>query len=84
LRRLRQKTDSMLMASNQHELMHCLEVLNMFDVGEIIFIAALERKETRGTHHRTDYPFENPLMERLLIIKRVNEKPVVDWREIKH
>ena len=83
LQRLRQKTDAMLMASNQHEMMRCFEVLNMFDVGEVIFIAALARKETRGTHRRTDFPFANPLMEQLLIIKKVNGKPVIEWREIK-
>ena len=48
------------------------------------FIAALERKETRGTHIHTDFPFPNPLMEKLLVIKRVDDKPVVEWREIKH
>ena len=82
LRRLRKKTDSLLHANNQHELMHCLEVLNMFDVGELIFIAALERRETRGTHIRTDFPFENPLMEKLLVIKKVDGKPSIEWKEI--
>jgi succinate dehydrogenase/fumarate reductase flavoprotein subunit len=32
------------------------------DCGEVIFLAALERKETRGMHRRTDYPFTNPLL----------------------
>jgi len=72
----------MLMAKDQHELMHCLEVLNMFDVGELIFISALERKETRGTHIRSDYPFANPVMDKLLIIKKVNDKPIIEWRDI--
>ncbi len=82
LRRLRQKVDAMLMAGNQHELMRCLEVLNMFDVGELIFLTALERKETRGTHVRVDYPFANPLMEKLLVVKKVDGQPVLDWKEI--
>lgn len=82
LHRLKGETMGMLMAKNQHELMHCIEVLNMFDVGELIFISALERKETRGTHIRSDYPFANPLMDKLLVIKKVNDKPVTEWREI--
>ena len=82
LRRLKGETVGMLMAENQHELMHCFEVLNMLDVGELIFISALERKETRGTHIRSDYPFANPVMDKLLVIKKVNDKPVTEWREI--
>ena len=74
----------MLMAKNQHELMHCIEVLNMIDVGELVFIAAQERKETRGTHIRTDFPFANPLMEKSLVIKKVNDQPLMEWREIKN
>ena len=54
----------------------------MFDVGELIFIAAMERKETRGTHIRSDFPFANPLMEKLLVIKKENGMPVIDWKEI--
>ena len=44
---------------------------------------ANERKETRGTHVRPDYPFTNPLMDKLLIAKRVDDKPVTEWREIR-
>ena len=71
-----------MVAKNPHELMHCLEVLNLLDLGELIFIAALERKETRRLHRRTDYPFTNPLMEKLIVIKKVGDKPVIEWKEI--
>ncbi|MFC1903159.1 FAD-binding protein, partial [Chloroflexota bacterium] len=81
LRRLKEKAHSLLMANNQHELMHCLEVLNLLDLGELIFITASERKETRGRHVRADYPFPNPLMEKFLIVKKTNERPVTEWRE---
>jgi len=82
LHRLREKIYALIMAKNQHELMHCLEVLNMLDIGELIFFAALERKETRGTHFRTDFPFTNPVLDKLLVIKKVNNQPSVEWREI--
>jgi succinate dehydrogenase/fumarate reductase flavoprotein subunit len=82
LRRLRSETVGMLMAKDQHELMHCLEVLNMFDVGELIFISALERKETRGTHIRSDYPFANPVMDKLLVVKKEKDKLITEWRDI--
>ncbi len=82
LRRLKEKTYATMVAGNQHELMRCLEVLNLLDVGEVTFIAVNERKETRGRHIRPDYPFTNPILEKLLIIKKVDGKPVSEWREI--
>jgi hypothetical protein len=30
-----------------------------------------------------DYPFTNPLLEKLLVVKKVNGKPVMEWREMK-
>ena len=84
LQRLKEKAYSTIMAKNQHELMHCLEVLNLFDIGEVVFIAASERKETRGNYVRPDYPFTNPLMNnKVLICKKADDKPVAEWREIK-
>lgn len=84
LRRLREKAHSTVIARNQHELMHCLEVLNLLDIGELVFITANERKETRGTHIRPDYPFTNPLLDKSLIIKKIDETPVTNWSEIIH
>ena len=63
--------------------MHCLEVINLFDPGELIFIAANERKESRGVHVRADYPYTNPLLNRLLVVKKVNGKTVTEWRAVK-
>ena len=84
LRKLREKAYSTMMAKNQHELVHCLEVLNLFDVGELVFVAAIERKETRGGLHRPDYPFTNPLLnKKILICRKTGDGPVTEWREIK-
>jgi succinate dehydrogenase/fumarate reductase flavoprotein subunit len=83
LQRLRQKARASIIAPNPHELMRCLEAFNLIDLAELVFIAARERKETRGRHVRPDYPFTNPLLEKLLIVKMVNGKPVMEWREIK-
>ncbi len=83
IRRLKERTSTTMLARNQHELMHCLEVLDLLDVGEAVFIAANERKETRGIHIRSDYPFTNPLLEKFLIIKKVEGKPVTEWKEIR-
>lgn len=83
LKRLKAKAHRMLMARNQHELMHCLEVINLMDLGELIFVGAMERRESRDSHVRTDYPLINPLLEKLLIIKQVDGKTVTTWRALK-
>jgi succinate dehydrogenase/fumarate reductase flavoprotein subunit len=84
LQHLKGKVCTGVAAKNPHELMRCLEVLNLIELGELVFITANDRKETRGKHIRPDYPFTNPLLEKLLIVKKVNEKPVLEWRAIKH
>lgn len=82
LRRLKRKAQDSLIAENPHDLGRCLEVLNLLEVGETIFITAKERKETRGKHIRTDYPFTNPQMAKLLVVKKVDGEPVLEWRPI--
>jgi succinate dehydrogenase/fumarate reductase flavoprotein subunit len=81
LLRLKEKAYSMVMAKNQHELARSLEVLNLLDLGELVFVAANERKETRGTHIRSDYPLTNPQMNKLLVVRRTDDKPVTQWRK---
>jgi aspartate oxidase len=57
-------------------------VLELIDIGEVIFLAALERKETRGLHRRSDYPFTNPLCDnKFITVRQVGGKPLVEWRE---
>ena len=80
LQRLREEARATLLARNPHELSRALEVLNLIDVGELVCIAALERKETRGQHKRTDYTYTNPLLDKWLIVKNVDGRPVTEWR----
>ena len=83
LRRLEEKASTTMIARNSHELMRALEVLNMIKIGELVFVAARERKETRGKHIRVDYPFANPLLQKLLIVKQHEGKPTTEWRSLK-
>jgi succinate dehydrogenase/fumarate reductase flavoprotein subunit len=83
LLRLRRKAYGSMVAGNAHDLMRALEVLNLIELGELTFMAALERKETRGKHNRVDYPFTNPLLEKLLVVKKVEDKPVMEWRKMR-
>ena len=80
LLRLKEKANRTMMARNPHELMRCLEVLNMIEIGELVFLAARERKETRGKHIRVDYPFTNPLLEKLIVVKKTEKGPLLEWR----
>jgi len=83
LRRLKKKVGATTMAGNQWELTRCLETRNLLDLGELVFISADERKETRGLHKRTDYPLTDPLLDnKALFIKKVDEKPVTEWRKL--
>ena len=41
------------------ELCSYFELHNMLDLSEIIIESSLERKESRGSHFRLDYPIRN-------------------------
>jgi succinate dehydrogenase/fumarate reductase flavoprotein subunit len=83
LRRLRKKVDSLLRARDQWELIRCLEVRNLYDLGETAFFSALERKESRGMFQRSDYPYTDPLLTgKLLIIRQADGNPVTIWRDV--
>lgn len=83
LRRLRDKARSTLVAKNTWELTRALETLNLLDLGELVFVAAEGRKESRGLHKRSDYPLTNPMLDdKVQFIKQVDGKPVSDWRKM--
>jgi succinate dehydrogenase/fumarate reductase flavoprotein subunit len=81
LRDLKKKVYSDLRAEDSHTLMRCIEVLDLIDLGELVFLTALERKETRGMHIRSDYPFTNPLLDKFITIRSVKGRPVIEWRD---
>lgn len=61
---LRNYSKEKLQAENAHELMRCLEVLDLLDLAEACAISAQDRKESRGVYHkRSDYTFTNPLLD---------------------
>ena len=67
---------------NSHEFMRCIEVEDMFLMGELAFYSALERKETRGRHIRADYPFTNSLLNgKFVTIEKKDGRPVTGWRD---
>lgn len=83
IQRLKTKVNSGLIAENQWELTRCLETRNLIDLGELIMLAANERKESRGLHKRTDYPLTNPMLDgKALFIRKVQGKPLTEWKKM--
>ena len=79
LLRLKDKAKRLLKAANPHELYHCLEVLNLMDIAELVILAVNERKESRGEARRQDYPFVNPMLNKLLVCSQKDGKPSFRW-----
>jgi succinate dehydrogenase/fumarate reductase flavoprotein subunit len=80
-RDLKEKAKATMIAGNSHGLMRTMEVLDLMECGEAIFLTALERKETRAQHRRSDFPFTNPLLaEKFLTIRQEKGEAKVEWR----
>lgn len=81
LRQLRESARNSLAAANSHELMRALEVLDLIDVGEPMFLMALNRKETRPPHKRADYTYTNMLLnDKFQTIEKHGDKVTLDFR----
>ena len=71
-----------LKCNDSHELMRALESFDLLLVGQIICTTAMERKETRGMHKRSDYTFTNPLLNgKFVVVKDEGGQPVCSWRD---
>ena len=82
LKDLKRKAIASLKADNSHTLMRCLETIDLMECGELIFLTALERKETRAQHVRSDYTFTNPLLQDKFITIRQEKGGVrIEWRD---
>jgi succinate dehydrogenase/fumarate reductase flavoprotein subunit len=70
-------------AKGRWELTRLLEVVNLYDLGELVFRGALERKESRGLHRRVDFPYTDPLLDgKMLAVKKEAGGPVLEWRDV--
>jgi succinate dehydrogenase/fumarate reductase flavoprotein subunit len=84
LRQLKQQFRESICAYNQHQLTHVLEIMSLFEIGELVFIAAIEHKESRGNYARIDYPYTNPQMnKKALVCRKEGSKILAEWKEIK-
>ena len=69
----------------QRMALRAAEGLDLFDCAEAVFHAALERRETRAAHRRSDYTFTNPLLaDRMLDVFLAEDgKVATAWRDKK-
>jgi len=65
-----------------HSLMRAIETLDLMDNGEIVMHAAIERKESRAMHLRSDYTFTNPLLaDKFLEVWQEDGVVRKEWRQ---
>lgn len=67
----------LLYAEDIAEQQACLEVQDMLRTAEIIILAALERKESRGAHYRSDYSQLNQEWEKNIRVHKDSEGKLV-------
>lgn len=79
-----------IMAQPGRQLLDALEVPMALDTAEFIIRGAMERRESRGAHFRTDHPEEDPDWIKTVILGKkekaieINTKPLgdaFDWSE---
>ena len=78
---LRKNSEEQIKVDDGHSLMRAIESLDLMDNGEIIMHAALERRETRDMHRRSDYTFTNPLLaDKFLTVRKQGGNVIKEWR----
>ena len=82
LARFRKHYEERVGASCSHTLMRTIEVGDLIECAEALMHAALERKESRGMHLRSDFTFTNPLLaDKFLTVRREKGKVLCEWRQ---
>ncbi len=81
LGRLKAKLKDGLGAENPLEVARCLEVLNLYDMGELLIQSALDRTESRDLHRRVDCPLTDPLHNgKAHTAKWQDQTPAFGWK----
>ena len=81
LGRLREQAAATLRCGNAHELMRCLETLDLMDIGALVMHTANERRESRGKHQRVDHTYTSLLYDnKFVTVRQEGGRPVVALR----
>ena len=72
-----QAETQLLAAEDKSQVQACLEIQDMLKTAEVIILAALERKESRGAHYRSDYPQLDPSWEKNIRVHKDQEGKLV-------
>ena len=59
LRALKEKVIPRLQARTSHDLKNCIEMKHKVQACELKLLSSIERRESRGTHYREDYPYRD-------------------------
>ena len=66
------------------EMVVLVEFEHMLDVAEIILLGALERRETRGSHFRADFPKrDDAAWLKHTIVTRTDKGPRIEYRDVR-
>ena len=63
-------------------LLQALELPSMLTAAEAIVRGAIERKESRGAHARSDFPKKNPAMRKNIIYVKGENGMKLEWRDV--
>ena len=88
LKRLQERFQNLSLDDNSYtfntELTAALELSYMLDVGQTILQSALERRESRGSHQRTDYPQRDDerFLAHSLAYRTEDGSPQIEYRPV--
>src|SRR6266436_1401982 len=88
LKRLQERVQDLSLDDNSYtfntELTAALELSYMLDVGQTIVQSALERRESRGSHQRTDYPQRDDerFLAHSLAYRAEDGSPRIEYRAV--
>ncbi len=72
-----------LYASDTHDLVKAIEFKNYLLCAELVFRAALERKESRQYHYNQNYPYRNDKeWLKLVILRKENDHIIISYEPI--
>ena len=64
------------------QMMAALELPMALDTAEFIIRSAMERRESRGAHYRSDHPFEEPSWLKTILLYKKNNSIQISTSKI--